>query len=52
MLTVALWATLLVGFDRANQLAELELALAAYRLPSKSNDVGNVTQTNPSKEMQ
>ena len=40
------------GFDRANQLAELELALAAYPLPSKSNDVGNVTQTNPSKEMQ
>ena len=34
------------GFDRANQLAELELALAAYPLPS------NFIQSKPLKEMQ
>jgi outer membrane protein len=34
------------GFDRANQLAELELALAAYPLPS------NLTKSKPLKELQ
>ena len=34
------------GFDRANQLAELELALAAYPLPEK------YTKTQPLKEFQ
>ena len=34
------------GFDRANQLAELELALAAYPLPS------SFIQPNPLKELQ
>ena len=32
------------GFDRANQLAELELALAAYRLPSSFSQSNNMQE--------
>ena len=40
------------GFDRANQLAELELALASYPLPSKFTEIGTFTQSKPLKELQ
>ncbi len=40
------------GFDRANQLAELELALAAYPLPNNLTLMGEFAQTKPLKELQ
>ena len=40
------------GFDRANQLAELELALASFPLPSKFTEIGTFTQSKPLKELQ